>query len=159
MSSRSCNSPLTTGEEAARTNAKYNSGNGVRGNSSRRTRCRGSGRRATCYRLNSESWAARSKHNNVKLKHEDVVSMMERRSFEARRARVTDVDVKRWVEEEDFERDRGAEMVQMDAVLAEAMEPVITHPPHGSIPEERPDGIFRGLLVQLNGMVTRQVKN
>jgi hypothetical protein len=44
----------------------------------------------------------------VKLKHEDVVSMMERRSFEARRARVTDVDVKRWVEEEDFERDRGA---------------------------------------------------
>lgn len=89
----------------------------------------------------------------MKLKHEDVVSMMERRSFEARRARVTDVDVKRWVEEEDFERDRGAEMVQMDAVLAEAMEPVIT------IPEERPDGVFRGLLVQLNGMVTRQVKN
>jgi hypothetical protein len=78
----------------------------------------------------------------VKLKHEDIMSMiMERRSFEARRARVTEEDVKRWVEDEDFERDRGAEMVQMDAVLAEAMEPVITHPPHGSIPEERPDAV------------------
>lgn len=30
MSSRSCNSPITTGEEAARTNAISKSGNGVR---------------------------------------------------------------------------------------------------------------------------------
>jgi hypothetical protein len=63
------------------------------------------------------------------------------------------------VEEEDFERHRGAEMVQLYAVLAESMEPLITHPPHGYVPEERRDGVFRGLLVQLNSMVTRQVKN
>ena len=93
MSFRSCNSPLTTGEEAARTNAKINSGEGDRGHSSRRTRCRGSGRRATRYRLNNELWAARSKHNNMQLKHEDIMGMMERRSSESRKARVTEEDV------------------------------------------------------------------
>jgi hypothetical protein len=80
------NSPITTGEETAWTNAKYNSGNGVRGNLSRLVRCRGSGRQATKYRPNNKSWAARSKLNNTKLKHEDIMSMMERRSYKCRRA-------------------------------------------------------------------------
>ena len=159
MSSWSCNSPLPTGEEAARTNAKSKSGNGVRGNSSRRARCRGSGRRAAKQRFNDGLWAARSKHNNVKLKHEDIVSMMERRSYERRKSRVNEDDVQRWVEEENFERDHGAEMLQMEISLSEIMEPVLACPPHGSVPEDRPEGVFRGALVQLNGMVTRQVKN
>jgi hypothetical protein len=63
------------------------------------------------------------------------------------------------VEEEDFERYRGGEMQQMDVMLSESMEPTVLYPPHGSVPEERPKGVFRGMLVQLNGMVTRKVKN
>jgi hypothetical protein len=85
--------------------------------------------------------------------------MMERRSHERRKAWFNDEDVQRWVEEENYERDQGAEMQQMDVTLSESMEPTVIHPPHGSVPEERPEGIFRGMLVQLNGMVTRQVKN
>ena len=36
--------------------------------------------------------------------------MMERRSYERRKSRVNEDDVQRWVEEENFERDHGAEM-------------------------------------------------
>jgi hypothetical protein len=52
-------------------------------------------------------------------------------------------------------------MQQMDTVLYEcsSMEPTVLYPPHGSVPAERPEGVFRGMLVQLNGMVTMQVKN
>jgi hypothetical protein len=85
--------------------------------------------------------------------------MMERRSYERRKSRVNEDDVQRWVEEENFERDHGAEMLQMEISLSEIMEPVLACPPHGSVPEDRPEGVFRGALVQLNGMVTRQVKN
>ena len=87
------------------------------------------------------------------------MSIMERRSYERRRAQVNDEDVQRWVEEEDFERYRGGEMQQMDVMLSESMEPTVLYPPHGSVPEERPEGVFCGMLLQLNGMVTRKVKN
>jgi hypothetical protein len=39
----------------------------------------------------------------------------------------------------------------MEASSSEHMELTVSHPP---IPEERPDGMFCGMLVQLNGMVT-----
>jgi hypothetical protein len=61
--------------------------------------------------------------------------MMERRSHERRKARVNDEDVQWWVEEENYERDRGAEMQQMDVMLLESMEPTVIHPSHGSVPE------------------------
>jgi hypothetical protein len=126
---------ITTGKEAARTNAKCNSGTGVKGNSTRHARCRRSVRRAAKLRFSNGLWAARSKHNNGKLKHEDIMSMMERRSHERRKARVNDEDVQWWVEEENYERDRGAEMQQMDVMLLESMEPTVIHPSHGSVPE------------------------
>eukprot|EP00956_Cyclotella_meneghiniana_P032414 scaffold89146_cov64-Cyclotella_meneghiniana.AAC.5 len=95
----------------------------------------------------------------MQLKHEDILGMLERRSCERRKARVTEEDVQQWVEEEDFERYHGAEMMQLGNIMTEAMEPITSHPSHGYVPKERPDGIFRGMLVQLNGIVTRQVKN
>jgi hypothetical protein len=96
VSCRSRNSLLTTGEETARTNGNYNSGiKGNRGKSSRRTRCRGSGQRASTYRRENGLWAANNKTNNTQLKHEEIMSMMDRRSFERSWSRVTDEDVQR----------------------------------------------------------------
>ena len=91
MSRRSRNSPHTTGEETAQTNANINSGlTGNRGESSRRARCRGSGRRASNYCRENGLWAANTKTNNNQLKHEEIMSMMDRRSWERRQNRVTD---------------------------------------------------------------------
>jgi predicted secreted protein len=77
MSGRGCNSPSSTGEETARKNANFNSG--TRGTSSRHARCRGSGRRATKWRLNREAWAANTGgKTNKQLKHEEVMGLMSR---------------------------------------------------------------------------------
>jgi hypothetical protein len=40
-------------------------------------------------------WAANNKTNNTQLKHEEIMSMMDRRSFERSWSRVTDEDVQR----------------------------------------------------------------
>ena len=158
MSSRSCNSPSTTGEETARKNAKCNSGKGKRGKSSRRARCRGSGRRASKYRLSNGLWAANSNNNNNKLKHEEIMSMMERRSYERRKKRVTDEDVMRWVEEEESEFWMSSEMDALDARLADTIA-VSNDRSFGSIPEKRPDGVWRVMSIQLNNMSTSRVRN
>ena len=158
MSPRSRNSPNITGEEAARTNANFNSDNGERGNSSRRARCRKSGRRAFKHRRDNESWAAKSKSNKNKLKHEDIVSMISRRTFDKKSSRVTEEDVKQWVESEEFEQRSVASMCILERQL-EQTSVSKDYPAHGSISETRPDGTFRGMSVQLNGMVTSKVKN
>ena len=87
------------------------------------------------------------------------MSLMERRSFESRRRRVTEEDVKCWIEAEEFEQRCAAEMVSMEHGMGTGSEVRSKHPAHGSVPNERPDGVFRGMVVQLNGMVTNQVKN
>eukprot|EP00956_Cyclotella_meneghiniana_P038679 scaffold157988_cov45-Cyclotella_meneghiniana.AAC.2 len=127
-------------------------GNGVRGHPSRRARCRKSGRRATNYRLSSASWAAKTTTSN-KLKHEEVMSMIDRRSSGTRRSRITDDNIRDWVESEAFESRNAASMSILESKLNETS---VTkdYPPHGSAEESRPDGVFRGMSVQLNGMVT-----
>lgn len=159
MSTRSCNSPTSTGEEAARTNANIESGQmGNRGTSSRRARCLKSGRRASKFRRTNEEWAAKIKTNNKKLKHEEIKSMMGRRLFDRKKARVTEEDVQRWVEEQEQHKRQQVEMYMLQTQMETSTERQ-SYPTLGSVPSVRPEGVFRGLLVQLNSMVTTTVKN
>ena len=159
MSARGCNPPPTTGGETARTNARSNSGNrGI--HSSRQARCRKSGRRATKYRRANESWAAISSRGKIKsqLKHQEIVSLVESRTFGRQRHSVTDEDIARWVEEEEFEHEKRQEMNRMARELDSKATAAVVDP-WGHMPEERSDGVFRGLMVQLNSMVTNKVRN
>ena len=159
MSARGCNPSSTTGGETARTNSNCNSGFG-RGHSSSRSRCRASGRRATKHRRANESWAALTSGGKIKsqIKHDEVVSLVERRAFGRQRHSVTDEEIERWVEEERFEAEHRHEMYRMDREFGERTT-VMASPPLGHMPEDRPDGVFRGLMVQLNSMSTTKVRN
>ena len=84
--------------------------------------------------------------------------MMSARSHERRKARVTDEQVKQWVEEQDYQTLHQVEMDLFKAQMEEKSAMAL-YPPHGSVPSPRPEGVFRGLLVQLNSMVTATVKN
>ncbi len=136
--------------------ANFESGNkGLRGTSSRHARCRKSGRRASKFRRTNEEWAAILKTNNKSLKHEEILSMMETRSYGKRRARVTEDQVKQWVEEQDYQTLRQVEMEMLKAQMEEhTARP--SYPALGSVSSPRPEGVFRGLLVQLNSMVILQ---
>eukprot|EP00956_Cyclotella_meneghiniana_P005297 scaffold6643_cov38-Cyclotella_meneghiniana.AAC.1 len=143
--------------EAAGKNCENQSGKGDRGHPSRRARCRKSGRRATNYRLSKGSWAAKTTTIN-KLKHEEVVAMIDKRSYGARRSRITDDNIRDWVESEAFESRNAASMSILESKLNETSA-AKDYPAHGSAEEKRPDGVFRGMSVQLNGMVTSKVMN
>jgi hypothetical protein len=84
--------------------------------------------------------------------------MMGSRSYERRKARVTEDQVKQWVEEQDYQT---LHQIEMDMFKAQMEENAATtlYPAHGRVPTPRPEGVFRGLLVQLNSMVTTTVKN
>jgi hypothetical protein len=68
------------------------------------------------------------------------MSLIDRRSYERRKNRVTDEDVQRWVEEEEFERFNRVEMdsfqTEMDSRLEMSRSKAV-----GSIPLDRPDGV------------------
>lgn len=84
--------------------------------------------------------------------------MMGRRSHDRKRGRVTDEQVQQWVEEQD---DLTRHQVEMEMLRTEMEEATVrpAYPAVGSVPASRPEGVFRGLLVQLNSMVTSTVKN
>eukprot|EP00956_Cyclotella_meneghiniana_P021440 scaffold39105_cov59-Cyclotella_meneghiniana.AAC.3 len=84
--------------------------------------------------------------------------MIEKRSKGARRSRITDDNIRDWVESEAFESRNAASMSILESKLNESSA-AKDYPAHGSVEENRPDGVFRGMSVQLNGMVTRQVMN
>jgi hypothetical protein len=84
--------------------------------------------------------------------------MMERRSYERRKKRVTDEDVQRWVEERDQEFWQSGEMDALESRLAD-MEMIDNDRSFGSIPSVKPDGVFRGMSVQLNNMLTASVRS
>ena len=154
MTRRGCNLPLATGRESALKNAKFKSGN--RGNSSRSARCRRSSRRAAKFRQDKESWAARGKSSNTT--HEEIVSLIRRRAYNRKNRWASDEDVANWVEEERWEMEHAIEM--MEARFEMDLEMDMTSDVElGSLPENRPDGIFRALSVQLNGMSTSRVRN
>ena len=84
--------------------------------------------------------------------------MMGQRSHDRKRGRVTDEQVQQWVEEQDDLTRHQVEMEMLRTKMEEAnIRP--TYPVVGSVPASRPEGVFRGLLVQLNSMVTSTVKN
>jgi hypothetical protein len=103
-------------------------------------------------------WAANNKTNNNRLKHEEIMSMMDRSSLEWRRSRVTEEDVERWVEAEDFERTNRVDMEIMEAEMNAAASSIRSEAV-GNVPSVRPEGVFRGMSVQLNNMVTARVRN
>jgi hypothetical protein len=86
------------------------------------------------------------------------MSMMDKRSFERRRNHVTDEEVQRWAEADEFERFNRIDMEQMEADMS-ANTSVIRSLAVGSVPSVRPEDIFRGMSVQLNNMVTVKVRN
>ena len=156
--------PQGCNRETALTNGNCNSGIGEIGvrHSSRRSRCRASGRRATANRRAQESWAAMSESNNKLLnetmKHEEIVNMVERHTVGRARHSVTEEEVERWIDEEDFERDNSADMMKAATEMQRVES--MSVPVHGFLPaEERGDGVFRGLMVQLNGIKTNKVRN
>ena len=156
MTHQGCNLPHVTGRESALTNAKSNSDN--RGSSSRSVRCRKSGRRATKHRLANGPWAARGRNKSSKASHDEVVSLIRRRSYNRKHRWVSDEEVASWIEEEKWETEHIIEM--MEARFDMDMGTDVLHDDElGSLPETRPDGIFRALSVQLNGMSTSRVRN
>lgn len=86
------------------------------------------------------------------------MSMMGRRAYDRKKSRVTDEQIQQWVEEKEQLKRHHVEMellrAQLDPSTVKAIYPAL-----GSVPAIRPEGVFRGLLVQLNGMVTQTVKN
>jgi hypothetical protein len=86
------------------------------------------------------------------------MSMMDRRSWERSRNIVTDEDIERWVEAEDFERSNRIEMELMEAEM-NASSSIIRSEAVGNVPSVRTEGVFRGMSVQLNNMVTAKVRN
>eukprot|EP00956_Cyclotella_meneghiniana_P008015 scaffold10676_cov49-Cyclotella_meneghiniana.AAC.6 len=84
--------------------------------------------------------------------------MIDKRSNGTRRSRITDDNVRDWVESEAFESRNAASMSILESKLNETSA-VKDYPAHGNVEEVRPDGVFRGMSVQLNGMVTRKVMN
>jgi len=84
--------------------------------------------------------------------------MIGKRSYERKKGRVTDEQVQQWVEEQEQQTRHQVEMEMLRAEM-EATTERPRYPALGSAPAVRPEGVFRGLLVQLNGMVTKTVKN
>jgi hypothetical protein len=84
--------------------------------------------------------------------------MMERRSHERRKNRVTDEDVMKWVEEEEQDFWSTSDMDSLDARF-EVTASITNDRSFGSIPEVRPDGVFRAMSIQLNNMKTARVHN
>ena len=84
--------------------------------------------------------------------------MIDKRSYGARRSRITDDNIRDWVESEAFESRNAASMSILESKLNETSA-AKDYPAHGSAEEKRPDGVFRGMSVQLNVMVTSKVMN
>lgn len=123
----------------------------------RHTRC-GSGQRAAKFCREHKLWAAKSKTNNKQLRHEEIMSLMDRRSYKCQRSRVVDEDVKWWMEEEDFEAFHRFEMDIMEAEM-NAKSNYVRSTAVGNIHLEQPNGVFHGMFVQLNSILTMRVKN
>lgn len=83
--------------------------------------------------------------------------MVASRTANRPRINVTDEEVSRWIEEDDFERRSGFEMNKLERDLSSTVPDDV--PPHGNLADEREEGVFRALLVQLNGMSTKRVRN
>ena len=86
------------------------------------------------------------------------MTMMDRQSLEHQKSRVTEEDIQRWVEEDEFERFNRIDMDQMDAEMNSSTS-TVQSVPVGSVPSVRPEGVFRGMSVQLNNMSTTRVRN
>jgi hypothetical protein len=86
------------------------------------------------------------------------MEMMKRHEKRVKQGRVTDEDVERWVEDEEWSSMHAVEMnslrFEMEATTAD-----FTVPALGSLDECRSDGTFRAMSVQLNNMSTAKVKN
>eukprot|EP00956_Cyclotella_meneghiniana_P013588 scaffold19721_cov38-Cyclotella_meneghiniana.AAC.6 len=153
-----CNPPSTTGGEAARTKSKRNSGySGV--GSPRLSRCRKSGRRAAKFRRESELWAARGKHKTIhKPSHDQIADLMRRRRSRGKNRWVSDDEIEKWVEEEQWVLENSLDMMneQIDVITNNEL---VTVPSHGSIPEVVEDGVVRMVSVQVNSMSTARVRN
>jgi hypothetical protein len=91
------------------------------------------------------------------MKHEEIMQLMERRSHERKKKWVTDEDVKQWLEEEEFEEWNELEMRELEAKLQDQEGKGVDRS-FGSIPEQRLDGVFRGMSVQLNNISTAKVR-
>jgi hypothetical protein len=92
------------------------------------------------------------------LKHEEIMSMMDRRSYERRKNKVSDEAIKQWLEEEEFEHWNAFEMDKLEEELSKTYK-VQEDKSFGNIPLERPDGVFRGMSIQLNSIATSKTKN
>jgi hypothetical protein len=84
--------------------------------------------------------------------------MMKRHEKRVKQGRVTDEEVQRWVEDEEWSNRNAVEMnslrIEMESTTAD-----FTVPALGSLDETRSDGTFRAMSVQLNNMSTAKVKN
>ena len=158
MTTQGCNLPTTTGGEAARTNSKRNSGYSGAG-SPRLARCRKSGRRAAKFRRESELWAARGTHKTIhKPSHDQIADLMRRRRSRGKNMWVSDDEIEKWVEEEQWAMENSLDMMneQIDVITNNEL---VTVPSHGSIPEVVEDGVVRMVSVQVNSMSTARVRN
>ena len=132
-------------------NANFNSGKP--GGSSRSTRCHGSSRRASNYRRNNEQWAAQfgesTNNDNNKIKHEDIMKILDRRAAKRKHHTVTDHEVEQWVADEEWAAKNAAAMNISNLTWAFNTS-TDEHPPLGNVPAERPDSTFRLMSVQIN---------
>jgi hypothetical protein len=158
MSPRGCNSPSSTGEEAAWANANYNSGN--HGGSSRSMRCHGSSRRAAQYRRTNEQWAAQfgDSTTNNKIKHEAIMKILDRRTSKCKRHSVTDQEIEQWVADEEWVSQNVAAINVANFTWGQNTSST-EDPPLGNVPSERPESSFRLLSVHINSLFASRRKN
>eukprot|EP00956_Cyclotella_meneghiniana_P008543 scaffold11579_cov40-Cyclotella_meneghiniana.AAC.8 len=138
-----CNPPTTTGGKAARTNSKLNSGSfGV--GSPRLFTLPQVRQTAAKFSRESELWAARGNNKKTihKPSHDQIADLMRRRRSRGKNKWVSDDEVERWVEEEQWAMENSIDMMneQIDVLTNSEL---VTVPSHGSIPEVVEDGIVR----------------
>ena len=159
MQSRRSRGPHdATGGRMAGKNGKFNSGKGEP--SSRRARCRKSGRRAAMYRRANEEWTAYNLGDtnlNQQFRHTDILRIMGDRTI-SQRQRITEEEIQRRLEADRQFQEQNDDMynLQMTLDLHTDDDDV---PALGHIPKERGDGVFRFMSVQLNGIATSRSRN
>ena len=92
------------------------------------------------------------------MKHEDIVQLIANRVGSRDRRAVTDEDVERWVSHENFERDNAFNMTNISNTM-DSLTTEVVSPPLGSLDTEPAEGVFRGIMIQLNSMSTSRVQN
>jgi hypothetical protein len=116
--------------------------------------------RASQYQRNNEQWAAQfgESTNNNKIKHEEIMKILDKRTAKRKCHTVTDQEVEQWVADEDW-ANRNAAAISVSNLTWGLNTSAVEDPPLGNVPAERPDATFHLMSVQINCLSSTRRKN